>query len=164
MAPAVCALVRWPDVLLLLGAGLVTLSGLAMLVQELSAFDEAAEAFSRSQQVPPLDLAHRGLWRAAMPALSVAVSILGAYTLVRVNRKRRVRSVARRPGLVLLAGLTLVDVALFVDWAYALEAHYLVRALTTPWLYALSGALVGGAAYQLAVLEDTLDPLTVQRS
>lgn len=153
---------RWPDVLLLLGAVLLALAGPVMLAQEIAAFDDAAARFATLGDDPTIDTGHRQLWRFLIPVLSMGVSIFGVYALVRVNRKPRVRTVARRPGLVMLVGLTLVDVAYFLDWAYMLDAHYLLRAATTPWLYLLSGVLVAGATYRLASIEDTLDPIAAR--
>lgn len=155
--------VRWLDVLLLLSAGILVLAGPVMVVQEIMAFDEAAARFALLGDDPRIDTSHRALAKVLVPTLTVVIGVLGTFALVRIHRKKRVRSVSRRPGLVLLVGMTLLDVTYLVDLGYAFEAHYLIRAVTTPWLYLLSGALIAGAAYHLAVLEDTLSPLTPRR-
>lgn len=150
------------DVLLLVAAGLLVLAGPVMALQEFVAFDEAAGRFDRTG-VDSLDTSHRGLARFVAPVLVVVVDVLATLQLVRINRKRVVRSVSRRPGLVMLVGVTLLDVAYVLDLAWGFDSHPLLRMLTTPWLYLVAGILVAGSAHRLASLEDTLAPLPIAR-
>lgn len=143
-------------------AGLVV-AGPAMAYQEFAKEGEAAAAQAqadaraslteRPQDAPEVDHAYREAWRWPVFALVVVSGIAGSLLAVRVARRRRWRAVSGRLLGLLLAGMTLIDLAYLLDVQWAYGASFRERGWSVVWLYPLGALLVGGSMYRLTELE-----------
>lgn len=148
---SIVGVVRSADMLLVILAGSFVLLGPWMAFQELAHVDLEAETADTAR---PVDVGHRSLWSGVLPVVVLAAGALGTWTLLRVNAQARVRSVARRPAVVLMLGMVVLELAYFLDWSHALAGPHLPRAVLTLALYPLGGFLIAGAAYSLGELEE----------
>lgn len=149
---------RWHDALLLAAAAALVLAGPLMALGELAQAEADARREATGAAVVATD-EHRAVSRVVLPVLVLATLGFGGFRLWRVHRRPEVRAVARRPGLVLLAGLALLGFAWFWDWGYFLQAGYLARGAYVLLAYPAAAALVLGSAYVLARVDASFTSL-----
>lgn len=145
---------RGIDWLLLVICAALLIAGPAMALQEWSRHERQAGVGELTGEAPPIEPAFRTAWRSGILVGVILGGIAGTIVAVRVARLPRVRSVSKRLIWLLLAGMTLLDLAFLADGRYFLQAPYLLRATTIVWLYPLAAILIGGAVIRLSELED----------
>lgn len=143
-------------------AGLLVI-GPAMAYQEMARsdayrreLDEArarAELTNTPEATPEPDYTYREPWRWPLFALVVLSGVTGSLVLVRLARRRRLRSVAGRLLGLLLLGMTLVDVAFLLDVQWAFGQAFLARGWSVVWLYPVGAVLIAGSLYRITELE-----------
>ena len=144
-----CLSVRWPDWVLLLASAALMLAGPVMALEEWRAHEEAVAAEALTG-LPPADPGFRAAWRAPLLGLVLVVSLLGTWSVGRVLARPVARAVSRRLVALLLAGMTVLDVAYLLDGTRLADAPPALRAATIAWAYPLAGFLIGGSAHRLA--------------
>ena len=139
---------RWPDWVLLLASAALMLAGPAMALEEWRAHEDARAA--EALGVPAPDDGARAAWRMPLLALVLLVSALGTWSAGRVLARPVARGVSRRLVALLVAGMTVLDLAYLLDGTRLADAPPALRAATIVWAYPLAGFLVGGSAHRLA--------------
>ena len=144
---------RATDWMLLAVCGVLLVSGPAMALQEFLRYEEATGFEDVTGETLALDPAFRATWRGILLLCVVAGGIIGTLVAIRLARQPKVRSVSGRLLTLLLAGMTLLDLAFLVDGRYFLDADYAIRGATVVWLYPASAILMGGALARLTEIE-----------
>lgn len=145
---------RATDWTLLVGCIVLLVAGPAMAVQELAkAEEEQARAEITGGEALPLDPAFRGWWRGVLLATLVVVGVASFAVSWRIAKQPKVRAVSGRLLALLLVGVSILDLAFFLDGRLYLDAPYQERALTIVWLYPLAAILMGGATLRLVEVE-----------
>lgn len=142
------------DWILTLVSGALLVAGPAMALQEWSRHEQRAGLAEITGDEIALEPAFRTAWRSGILVAVVVAGIAGTIVAVRVAREPRVRAVSKRLLWLLLAGMTLLDLAFLADGRFFQTAEYAVRGSTVVWLYPLAGVLMGGAVVRLAELEE----------
>lgn len=124
-----------------------------MALQELARAESSAGRASLTGEAQPLDPAFRTAWRAALLVVVVVAGVLGTLLALRIARQAKVRAVSRRLILVLLVGMTVLDLAFLADGRWFVGAGHHVRAAIVVWTYPLAGVLIGGSVLRLSEVE-----------
>lgn len=141
------------DWILLAVCALLLVAGPVMSLQELSRYQSSEGLEGLTGEKLPIEPEFRGAWRGILFVAVLVAGVLGTLVAVRVARQAKVRAVSGRLIGLLLAGMTILDLAFLVDGQYFLDAEYLVRGATIVWLYPVAGILMGGAIVRLTELE-----------
>lgn len=142
------------DWIMLAACAVLLVAGPAMALQELSRAEEERGLVALTGTAPPLEPAFRVAWRQVLLGAVVVAGVAGTWIAVRVARAPRVRSVSRRLLALLLAGMTLLDLAFLADGRWFMLAPYATRGATVVWLYPLAAVLMGGSVMRLSELEE----------
>lgn len=145
--------VGFADRLLLFTCAVLVLSGPAMALQEYSRVDQERAVRELTGAQPTPDLTFRTLWRTGLLVLIIVAAVVGSLLAMRFARQKRVRAVSGRLLFLLLAGMTILDLAFLTDGAWFMEKPHELRALTIVWAYPVGALLVAGATYRLLEVE-----------
>lgn len=144
---------RATDGFLLAACALLLLSGPLMALQELAAAEEAASLAELMKTTPTLQPAFRAPWRTATFLMVLVAGVAGTLVALRVARKPLVRSLTGRLLGLLLAGMSIADLAFYADVKLFAEAPHVFRAATIVWAYPVAAVLMGGALVRLVEVE-----------
>lgn len=142
------------DWILLAVCAVLLIAGPAMALQELSRYRSESGLEGLTGEDLPVEPAFRGAWRGILLVAVILAGIVGTVVAVRVARQQKVRAVGGRLLALLLAGMTILDLAFLADGQFFQNASYLLRGATIVWLYPAAGILMGGATVRLTELED----------
>jgi hypothetical protein len=145
---------RGIDWTLLATCALLVLSGPAMALQEMVRAEDAAGRAALTGETSALEPAFRTAWRAGLLFLVIVAGVLGTLLALRIARQPKVRAVSGRLVLLLLAGMTLLDLTYLADGRWFTLASYGARASTIVWLYPVAGVFIAGSVVRLAEVED----------
>ena len=145
---------RAVDWILLATCAALLVVGPAMALQEWSRHDQATGLAEITGEAPVLEPAFRAAWRTGILVAVIVAGVAGTLVAVRIARQARVRAVSRRLIGLLLAGMTLLDLAFLADGRWFVNASYALRGSTVVWLYPAAAILMGGSVVRLSELED----------
>jgi len=146
--------VRPLDWILLSTCAALLVIGPAMALHEWSRHDQAAGLAEITGEPVPLEPAFRTAWRTGILVAVIVAGIAGTLVALRIARQPRVRAVSHRLIWLLLAGMTLLDLAFLADGRWFLNAPYAIRGSTIVWLYPAAAILMGGSVVRLTELEE----------
>lgn len=144
---------RGTDYALLATCAALLVAGPVMALLEYERHLDAASLAEVTGEAPPVDVEFRAPWRAGVLLAVIAIGILGTLVALRVSWQPRVRAVSGRLLFLLLAGMSVLDLAFFADARWLAAAPHGVRAASVVWLYPVGAMLVAGAAMRLAEVE-----------
>lgn len=150
----VSSTVRAVDSALLAVCALLLLAGPAMALQELSRAEDASARAALTGEAGALEPAFRTPWRVALLLAVVVAGVLGTLLAMRIARQPKVRAVSGRLLLLLLLGMTLLDLAYLADGRWFMLAPHGARAVSIVWLYPIAAVLIAGSVMRLAEVEE----------
>lgn len=142
------------DWLLLAACAVLLLSGPAMALQEFAHAQSQAGLAQLTGEAAPLEPAFRTTWRVILLLAVIVAGIAGTLLALRIARQPKVRAVSSRLIVLLLVGMTLLDLTFLADGRWFVLSPYVVRGASIVWVYPLAGALIGGSVMRLAEVED----------
>lgn len=125
-----------------------------MALQEFAHAQSQAGLQQLTGETAPIEPAFRTTWRAILLLTVVVAGIAGTLLALRIARQPKVRAVSARLIVLLLAGMTLLDLAFLADGQWFVLAPYVARGLTIVWLYPIAGVLIGGSVMRLSEVEE----------
>lgn len=142
------------DWLLLAACAVLLLSGPAMALQEFAHAQSQAGLAQLTGETAPLEPAFRTTWRVLLLLVVIVAGTAGTLLALRIARQPKVRAMSARLILLLLAGMTLLDLAFLADGRWFVLSPYALRGATIVWAYPIAGVLIGGSVMRLAEVED----------